>query len=115
MYYDKTFLEQLDKSSHRTIYARNTLLTFNEKPIEFIEGKVTGGSVNIDGTSCLRRTCSLTMVTPNLDTNMYYLGLERKFKLEIGLENNINTSYPNIIWFRQGVFITTDFNTSRSV
>ena len=115
MYYDKAFLERLDKSRHRNIYARITLLTFDEKPIEFIEGKVTGGSVNIDGTSCLRRTCSLTMVTPNLDTNMYYLGLERKFKLEIGLENNIDSSYPNIIWFRQGVFITTDFNTSRSV
>ena len=115
MYYEPTFLEQLDKNRHRNIYARITLLTFDEKPIEFIEGKVTGGSVNIDGTSCLRRTCSLTMVTPNLDTNMYYLGLERKFKLEIGLENNIDTSYPNIIWFRQGVFITTDFNTSRSV
>lgn len=115
MYYEPTFLEQLDKNRHRNIYARITLLTFDEKPIEFIEGKVTGGSVNIDGTSCLRRTCSLTMVTPNLDTNMYYLGLERKFKLEIGLENNINDSYPNIIWFRQGVFITTDFNTSRSV
>ena len=115
MYYDKAFLEQLDKSRRRNIYARITLLTFDEKPIEFIEGKVTGGSVNIDGTSCLRRTCSLTMVTPNLDTNMYYLGLERKFKLEIGFENNIDDSYPNIIWFRQGVFITTDFNTSRSV
>lgn len=115
MYYDKVFLEQLDKNRHRNIYARITLLTFDEKPIEFIEGKVTGGSVNIDGTSCLRRTCSLTMVTPNLDTDMYYLGLERKFKLEIGLENNIDDSYPNIIWFRQGIFITTDFNTSRSV
>lgn len=115
MYYDKAFLEQLDKSRHRNIYARITLLTFDEKPIEFIEGKATGGSVNIDGTSCLRRTCSLTMVTPNLDTNMYYLGLERKFKLEIGLENNIDDSYPNIIWFKQGIFITTDFNTSRSV
>ena len=115
MYYDKAFLEQLDKSRHRNIYARITLLTFDEKPIEFIEGKVTGGSVNIDGTSCLRRTCSLTMITPNLDTNMYYLGLERKFKLEIGLENNIDDLYPNIIWFKQGIFITTDFNTSRSV
>lgn len=115
MYYEPTFLEQLDKNRHRNIYVRITLLTFDEKPIEFIEGKATGGSVNIDGTSCLRRTCSLTMVTPNLDTNMYYLGLERKFKLEIGLENNIDDSYPNIIWFKQGIFITTDFNTSRSV
>lgn len=115
MYYEPTFLEQLDKNRHRNIYVRITLLTFDEKPIEFIEGKATGGSVNIDGTSCLRRTCSLTMITPNLDTNMYYLGLERKFKLEIGLENNIDDSYPNIIWFKQGIFITTDFNTSRSV
>lgn len=112
--YDKLFLTELDKNREREIFARITLLTFDEQPIEYIEGKTTGGSVNIDGTSVLRRTCSLSMVSANLDINIFLLGLERKFKLEIGLKNNINTNYPEIIWFNQGIFVTTGVNTSRS-
>ena len=113
MYYDKEFLKKLDKERNRDIYARITLLTKEEYPVEFIEGKVTGGSINIDGTSCLRRTCNLSMVSANLDANIYYLGLERKFILEIGLENKIDSSYPKIIWFKEGIFVTTGVTTSR--
>jgi hypothetical protein len=29
----------------------------------------------------------------------YYWGLNTKFKLYIGVENNINPNYDNIIWF----------------
>jgi hypothetical protein len=38
-------------------------MTFDELPIETIEGKITTGSINIDGSSAVRRSCSLTMVT----------------------------------------------------
>ena len=62
MLYDKEFLLKLDKSRNKTIYARITALNFNELPIETIEGRITGGSINIDGASSVRRTCSLTMV-----------------------------------------------------
>jgi hypothetical protein len=34
--------------------------------------------------------------------------------LEIGVENTIDDSYPNIIWFKQGIYLITSFNTSRS-
>jgi hypothetical protein len=110
---DRDFLVKLSKERERDIYARITLLTFDEKPIEYIEGKVTGGSINLDGASAVRRTCSLTMVSNNLDINIYMMGLERKFKLEIGLGNKIESAYPDIIWFKQGTFITTSCNTSR--
>ena len=46
---DKDFLKELDNYNSREIYARITALTVNELPIESIEGRVTGGSINIDG------------------------------------------------------------------
>ena len=38
-------------------------------------GRGTGGSVNIDGTSAVRRSCSLAMVAENLDINNFYWGV----------------------------------------
>ena len=95
--YDKDFLLELDKMRNKIIYARITALQFNETPIESIEGKVTGGSINIDGSSALRRTCSLTMVAEDVNYNEYYWGLKTKFKLEIGIQNSIAYDLPEII------------------
>ena len=114
MRYDKQFLLQLDKAKNKTIFARITALTFDELPIETIEGRVTQGSVNIDGASAVRRTCSLTIVAQNFNYNDYYWGLNTKFKLEVGVENTVDASYPDIIWFPQGIYLITSFNTSRS-
>jgi hypothetical protein len=41
-------------------------------------------------------------------------GLNTKFKLEIGLENNVDPTYPEIIWFKQGTYFISSFNVSRS-
>ena len=112
--YDKNFLLELDKMRNKIIYARITALQFNETPIETIEGRVTGGSINIDGASALRRTCSLTIVAQDFNYNEYYWGLNTKFKLEIGVENSIAYDMPNIIWFNQGIYLITDFSTSHS-
>ena len=112
--YDKDFLLKLDKDRNKTIYARITSLQFNESPVETIEGRVTQGSINIDGTSAVRRSCSLSIVAQDFDYNDYYWGLKTKFKLEVGVENNIDSSYPKIIWFPQGIYLITSFNTSRT-
>ena len=109
---DKEFLKQLDMSQHKETWARITALSTDESPIEYIEGRVTGGSLNIDGNSALRRTCNLDMVAKDININDFYWGLKNKFKLEIGLSNTINPQYDDIIWFKQGVFIITSFNTS---
>ena len=114
MLYDKDFLLKLDKSKDKTIYARVTALTFKEAPIENIEGRVTGGSINLDGASSLRRTCSLTMVANDLNINNYLWGLNTKFKLEIGVQNTVDPTMPDIIWFNEGIYLITTFNTSRS-
>ena len=114
MIYDKEFLRELDKTHHKTIYSRVTSLTFNEQPISTIEGRITAGSINVDGASAVRRTCSLTMVAKDFDYSDYSWGLNNKFKLEVGVENHINNFYPEIIWFNQGIYVFTSFNTSRS-
>ena len=113
--YDKDFLLQLDKQKNKIIYARITSLQFNESPVDTIEGRVTGGSINIDGASAVRRTCSLTLVAQDFDYKDYYWGLNTKFKLEIGVQNTIDTNLPDIIWFDQGIYLVTSFNTSRSI
>jgi hypothetical protein len=40
--------------------------------------------------------------------------LSTKFKLEVGLENTVDPTYPDIIWFKQGTYYISSFNTSRS-
>ena len=114
MVYDKDFLLKLDKVKNKIIHARITALTFDEKPIEYIEGRVTQGSINVDGASAVRRTCSLTIVADNFNSLNYYWGINTKFKLEVGVENFIDPQYPNIIWFKQGIYLFTSFNSSRS-
>lgn len=114
MLYNQQFLNDLDKVKHKTIYARITALTFEEAPVSSIEGRVTAGSINLDGASAVRRTCNLTIVAQNFDYSDYAWGMNTKFKLEIGVANTINPSYPNIIWFNQGIYIINSFSTSRS-
>ena len=60
---DKNFLKQLDSENQREIYAKIVSLNIHEEPIESIEGRVTGGSISIDGSSSVRRSCNLTLVT----------------------------------------------------
>ncbi len=112
--YNRDFLKELDLQKNKTIYARISTLQFNESPIESVEGKVTGGSVNIDGASSLRRSCSLSMVAEEVNIHDYYWGLNTKFKLEIGVENTINKNYEDIIWFPQGIYVITSFGTALS-
>ena len=81
--FDTAFLKQLIEQKNREIFARITALTINEMPIEYIEGKVTGGSINVDGNSAVRRTCNLNMIAQDVNINDFYWGLKSKFKLEI--------------------------------
>ena len=114
MIYDKEFLLKLNQKKEREIYAQITALTFQETPIEVIRGRITTGSINVDGNSAVRRTCSLTVISEDFDYSNYYWGLNTQFKLEVGLKNRIDPTYPDIIWFPQGIFILTSFNTSSS-
>lgn len=85
MIYNPDFLRKLDEHREKITYARIISLTMDEDPVEQIEGQITQGSVNVDGNSAVRRTCSLSMVAQDVNINEYYWGLNTKFKLEIGV------------------------------
>ncbi len=114
---DSDFLIQLNNDRNRTIYAHIISLNQYEHPIEQLEGVVTAGSITIDGKSAVRRTCSLTLSAKNLNINNVYWGISTKIKIEIGLQNNIigYEDYGDIIWFKQGIFILTDFKTTQTL
>ena len=109
---DKNFLKQLDAENQKEIYAKIISLNIHEEPIESIEGKVTGGSISIDGSSAVRRSCNINLVSQQVDVNDIYWGFSNKFKLYIGVLNTINKKYDDIIWFPQGTFVINSFNSS---
>lgn len=120
---DEDFLIALQEQTNREVFARIATLDINENPIEYIQGQVTDGSISVDGNSAVRRTCNLSLFAENVDINDVYWGIKTKFKLEIGLKNNLTgdyatikdyKSYPEIVWFPQGVFVITSFNTAIS-
>lgn len=136
---NKELIEALDKDNQREIYAKIISLNLNEQPIEEISGKVSQGTLSIDGTSAVRRTCSLTIIAERVNIHEYYWSFTTKFKLFIGLKipkhikeryvtkqgATINEEtgeieladrtaylykdYPDIVWFPQGIFLITDF------
>ena len=112
MRYSKDFLTKLDLQHNRTVYARITALTMDERPMETVEGKATSGTINLDGSSAVRRTCSLSLVTNDINISNYLWSLNTKFRLEIGLHNYIDDFYPEIIWFDQGIYLITSFSTA---
>ena len=82
-------------------------LDVNEMPIEFIEGYATGGSINIDGKSAVRRSCQLNMVSSSKFNPNYWMK-NNKFKLYIG----VRSIGAEITWHNQGLYVITSFNYS---
>ena len=107
---DKDFLKALDEHLEKEIYIKIISLDFHENPRTEIQGVATGGSINVDGSSAVRRTCNLNLVTKNAQVNEVDWALETKFKLQIGLKNFVNPEYEDIIWFPQGTYIVTSFS-----
>ena len=93
-------------SVNKKVYVKITALDFNEQPLEYIEGEVSSGSVNIDGNSVVRRTCNLSLIVKNLNITDYYWGIKTKFRLEMGDENE---------WNDEGIFVITSFSTTHNI
>lgn len=112
---DQDFLKKLDSIQIKEVYAKVIALNDNDETLETIEGRVTQGTVNIDGASSVRRTCSLTLVAQELNIHQFYWGLHTKFRLAIGVRNEIDIKYPEVIWFDQGIFIISNFMTAQNM
>ena len=133
---DRTFLKMFDNEKHKIQYTRITVLDFQtEEVIASIEGKSTGGSVNLSGTSNMRRagSCSL-LVDPegikkpgyngeyvqynNITEVENLISLNKKIRLETGFDNSLAAigyyEEHNIIWFPLGTFVITNASISKN-
>lgn len=103
------------------------IITKKEKGLdeEYIEGRVTGGSGNIDGSSAVRRTCSgITLVSEQTNIHDYSWALKTEIKIYIGIRNlltqNLQSdsgviSIDNILYFDMGTYALSSFSISQSV
>lgn len=133
---DSYFLSQIDSLRVKQQFVRITVLSWNEEAITSIEGKAISGSVNIDGTSTVRRTASLTMFAEQKENDLTHidqdLAINRKVKLELGIRNTVPTymydtvdpntkevthhyvdykaKYGDIVWFPLGIYVIFDPN-----
>ena len=121
---DKDFLRLLDLEREKEIFVKIISLDFDEHPMESIEGRVMQGSISVDGTSTVRRTCSLSLVASELNIHEFYWGLNTKFKLYVGIKNVVKTrqpylkqykNYPDICWFKMGTYIISSFSTAQTL
>lgn len=116
---DKYFLRVLDNQQINFYYAKIIVLNMEEIPIEEITGRITTGSININGDSSVRRTCSLSFVALEEENNLTnvdsLLSINKKISVEIGVTNNTGL-YPEheIIWFPQGIYVICQPSISHS-
>ena len=107
---DSPFLKDFDRLKDKEQFIKITVLTFDEQPIKSIQGKVTGGSLNLDGNSSIRRTCNLNMIATEKENDLTnvnsLLSINKKVELEVGFTNRLDkyTNYP-IIWFPLGIYV----------
>ena len=132
---DKNFLKKLDLENHKELYLKIHALDFNtEKVLASIEGKSTGGSCNLSGTSSMRRTASCSLLVDPYGIKMqgrneyqqYYnitevenlISLNKKIKIYVGIYNSLAelNYYPeyDIIWIPLGLYVVKSANVSKN-
>lgn len=113
------FLSKIDNFVNQKRYVKMTLLNWNEEPLKEIEGDISTGSMTLDGSSSVRRTCTLTAA---VDAGSYDVedaemdfSIDKKIFIEVGIKNYTD-QYPEypILWFPQGVFFIRDFSCNSS-
>ena len=132
---DFDFLKQLDLENRKEQFIKITLLNFKtEAAIASIEGKATGGNVNLSGTSNVRRTLSCSLLVDrngiskqgSLESIQYanitevqnIISMNKKVRVEIGFKNTLARlgKYEDIdmIWIPLGVFVIKTASSSKN-
>lgn len=82
------------------------LLNFNFQTVNSLEGKVTDGSISIDATSDIRRTCNITLVVENSENILApgeQVWLDKFIKVYVGTDNPRNGN--ETVWNNMGLFL----------
>ena len=132
---DKRFLQQLDKLHIKQQFVKITVLNWKEEPLKQIQGIAISGSVNLDGSSSMRRTATLSLFAEEKENNLANVdnlfSINKKCFLELGIVNtvpnynkktkdefgnvinnviNYQDIYGRVIWFPLGLYVM--FNPS---
>ena len=91
----------------RQVFVKIEILKQNNEVINEVSGSAISGNYNIDSTSAIRRTCSITFnlengYLPNSDSIFW---MNKRFKLYIGLKDIRSNS---IYWFNKGTYAIKD-------
>ena len=118
---DASFLKQIDNLQYKEQYVQITILDFKENPVQEIQGRVTSGSVSLNGDSSIRRTCNLTLLATENDIGYEnadnLISINKKVNIEIGIKNSLKKykTYGDIIWFPLGVYVINSKNISHTL
>jgi len=108
---DASFLHKLSSENIKVYYAKILILDKNEQPIRAIEGRISAGSISLNGNSNVRRTGNITFLAEETENDLTdidnLLSMNKKINIFIGIENNIDDIHDKIIWFKQGIFVIT--------
>lgn len=116
---DSAFLLEIDKQKIKEQYIKIICLDLNERPLKEIQGRCTNGSLNLSGSSAIRRTCNLSMIAEEKENDLTDLdnlfSTNKRVEVEIGFLNTTNyyTQY-DIIWFPLGVYVIKTPNISHN-
>ena len=110
---NNSLLKKLVNEKIQTTYAKIVTYSFDEKPLSSIEGRVSGGSIQANGASAVRRTLSLSMVAKpeiaNIENLDNEIAINKKVKVYIGrlMENEI-------MWFNCGFYVISSASVNQS-
>lgn len=116
---DSVFLKKFDELKLKEQYVKLIVLTFDEMPIQEIQGKVTGGNLTLDGSSGMRRTGNLSMIADEYENDLtdtkHLLSINKKVEVLIGFVNTTDeyTEY-DMLWFPQGTYVIISPNISHN-
>ncbi len=112
------------KNHHKTILVKcylypmfsdkgKTTLNTNYKPIGNLEGEITGGSFNMDASSDIRRTLSLSLFVKDSSLE---IGEDKKIWLDklIGVQIGFEYGPQQIRWYPLGIFVLKSANYNYS-
>lgn len=123
-------LTYIDNLQFKTQYIKMVILDQFDRPLENIEGRATGGNININGSSAVRRTGSLSLVTQAIERGekasaldnlnkvtdiKNLISLNKRCSIEVGIKNS-GLKYPeyDMFWFPLGTFTITNANVQDS-
>lgn len=118
---DQYFLKELENYPIKEQHLKVELLDFSENTIAEIQGKCVSGSLNLDGASSMRRTCTFSLIvdedTYDLTNVESMISINKKIKLYTGYTNFMEKYkvYGDVIWFPLGTFVIVSPSINHSV